>query len=418
MFLHVDVNSFYASCEKVFNPSLAGRPVAVLSNNDGCVVACSPELKQLGVKVGVPYFQNKHFFDRHNVHVCSSNYALYGDMSGRVMKTLATFTPDVEPYSIDEAFLEVNIPAPRDYHAFAARLRATLFQWTGLTAGVGVAPTKTLAKLANRAAKKTPGGVFVMPDDAAEFLRGLPVDEIWGIGERLAARLRAQGINTALQLAQTPQHVIRQSFHVGVARTSQELLGHPCLEPEDVEEPAKSAGCSRSFCHPLESPEPLREAIMHYTALACEKLRRDQLRASGVNFYFRHFDDYATRHETGGFLFGGTPFSQPLSDTSAIMRRIAPIFKKAYQPGRKYRKAGVLLYGLVPRGVTQPDLFLPPAETPRTDALNDFIDRLNRQRGRGTLFRLSEGVDRAWGMRREFLSPRYTTRWHDLPLAK
>ena len=418
MFLHVDINSFYASCEKVFNPRLAGRPVAVLSNNDGCVVACSPELKKLGVKVGVPYFQNKPFFDRHNVHACSSNYALYGDMSCRVMKVLATFTPEVEPYSIDEAFLEASLPEPGDYGAFARDLRATLLKWTGLSAGVGAAATRTLAKLANRAAKKSPGGVFVMPRDAAEFLRGLPVGDVWGIGERLAERLRGQGITTALQLAETPQHVIRQSFHVGVARISQELLGRSCVEPGDVEAPAKSAGCSRSFCHPLESPEPLCEAVMHYAALACEKLRRDKLRASGVNFYFRHFDDYAGRHQNGGFIFGGTPFSQPLSDTSAIMRRIAPLFAKAYQPGRKYRKAGVLLYGLVPRGVEQPDLFLPRAETPRADALNDFVDRLNRRHGRGTLFRLSEGIGRPWGMRREFLSPRYTTRWQDIPVAK
>ncbi|MCL1888822.1 MAG: Y-family DNA polymerase [Kiritimatiellaeota bacterium] len=418
MFLHVDVNSFYASCEKVFDPRLAGRPVAVLSNNDGCVVACSPELKRLGVGVGAPYFQNKAFFDRHGVHVLSSNYALYGDMSARVMKTLCAFTPDVEPYSIDEAFLEAVLPEPGDYGAFAGDLRATLAKWTGLTAGVGVAPTKVLAKIANRAAKKTAGGVFVMPRESAEFLRALPVGEVWGIGERLAARLRAQGVTTALRLAETPQHVIRQSFHVGVARISQELLGRSCLEPEDVEEPAKSAGCSRSFCHPLESMEPLREAVMHYAALACEKLRRDKLRASGVNFYFRYFDDYASRHQTGGFLFGGTPFSQPLSDTSAVMRRIAPLFARVYQPGRKYRKAGVLLYGLAPRRVVQPDLFLPPAETPRTDALNDFVDRLNRRHGRGTLFRLSEGVERPWGMRREFLSPRYTTRWQDIPVAK
>jgi len=418
MFLHVDINSFYASCEKVFDPRLAGRPVAVLSNNDGCVVACSQELKRLGVRVGVPYFQNKAFFDRHGVHACSSNYALYGDMSGRVMKVLAMFAPEVEPYSIDEAFLEASLPGPGDYGAFARDLRATLLKWTGLSAGVGAAPTRTLAKLANRAAKKTPGGVFVMPPDAAEFLRGLPVGEVWGIGERLATRLRAQGITTALQLAETPQHVIRQSFHVGVARTSMELQGHPCIEPGDVEQPAKSAGCSRSFCHPLESAEPLREAVMHYAALACEKLRRDQVRASGVNFYFRYFDDYADRHRTGGFIFGGTPFSQPLSDTSAVMRRIAPIFAKAFQPGRKYRKAGVLLYGLVPRGAEQPDLFLPRAETPQSDALNDFVDRLNRGHGRGTVFRLSEGIERPWGMRREFLSPRYTTRWQDIPVAK
>ena len=418
MYLLVDVNSFYASCEKVFNPRLAKRPVAVLSNNDGCVVACSPELKRLGVKVGVPYFQNKSFFDRHGVHVCSSNYALYGDMSKRVMQILGTFTPDVEPYSIDEAFLDVNIPGSQDCQAYAKQLRETLFKWTGLHVGVGVAPTKTLAKLANHTGKKLPGGVFVMPSDISSFTRSTPVEEVWGIGERLATRLREIQITTALQLAETPQHVIRQSFNVCVARTAQELSGHPCLEPEDWAEPAQSVSCSRSFCNPLETPGPLREAIMHYTALACEKMRREKMRASGVNFYFRYFEDYKNRHQNGGFIFGGTPFSQPLSGTSAIMRRIAPIFAKVFKPGLKYRKAGVLLYGLAPRTVEQPDLFLPRVETPKTDALNDFVDGMNRKYGRDTLFHLSEGIERPWGMRREFLSPRYTTRWQEIPIVR
>ncbi len=418
MYLLIDVNNFYASCEKVFNPQLANRPVAVLSNNDGCVVARSAELKKLGLKIGVPYYQNKRFFDDHNVHVCSSNYALYGDMSKRVMQILGTFTPNVEPYSIDEAFLEVTAQEPYDYMALGKRIRATLHQWTGLSVGVGIAPTKTLAKLANHTAKKLPEGVYVMPTDPRDFLRNLPVDEIWGIGERLGTRLKGLGITTALLLAETPQYVIRKSFTVQVARTARELLGHPCIEAEDMEEPAQSVSCSRSFCTPLTTPEPLREAIMHYAAIACEKLRRDKLRASGVNFYFRYFEDYKSRSETGGFIFGGTVLSQPLSDTSAIMRRIAPFFDRIYKPGVKYRKAGVLLYGLMPRDIEQPDLFLPRAETPERDALNDFVDDLNRKYGRDTLFRLSEGIDRPWTMRRELLSPKYTTKWADIPRVR
>jgi len=417
MFFHIDSNSFYASCEKVFNPNLAGRPVAVLSNNDGCVVACSAELKALGFKIGTPYHQNKEFFARHNVHVCSSNYALYGDMSNRVMRILGTFAANVEPYSIDEAFLETANNNRDKCVEFGRHIRATVLQWTGLPVSVGIAPTKTLAKIANRAAKKLPEGVFDMPADQRAFLETVGIGDVWGIGEGFAKRLRTIGITTAWRLAQTPQHIIRQYFTACVMRTAWALLGKPCLEAEDIAEPAQSAGCSRSFNAPLTSPDPLREAIMHYTAIACEKMRGDRSRAAGVNFYFRYFDDFKTRHRTGGFIFGGTPFKQPLSDTSEIMNLISPIFDKVYKDGLKYRKAGVLLYGLVPRDTWQPDLFIPPVP-PESDRLNDCIDALNRKHGRGSVFRLAEGTDRKWTMRRGLLSKRYTSNWNEIPVVK
>ena len=420
MYLLVDANNFYASCEKVFDPRLAARPVAVLSNNDGCVVACSAELKALGFKIGTPYHENRDFFARHNVHACSSNYALYGDMSARVMRILGTFAAEVEPYSIDEAFLETDAAAPGACVALAKRIRATVLRSTGLPVSVGVAPTKTLAKIANRAGKKSPEGVFAMPENPREaraFLNAVEVGDIWGIGEGFAKRLRTLGVDTALKLAEMPQPLIREHFNACVSRTAWELLGNPCLEAEDAAQPAQSAGCSRSFNAPLTAPEPLREAVMHYAAIACEKVRRDRLRATGINFYFRHFEDYKSRHQTGGFIFGGATFPQPMSDTSAIMNAIAPIFDKVYRPGLKYRKAGVLLYGLVSRDTWQPDLFMPPVP-PESDRLNDCIDALNRKLGRGAVFRLAEGTSRSWTMRRAHLSPRYTTNWDELPEVK
>ena len=417
MYFLIDANSFYASCERVFRPDLAGRPIAVLSNNDGCVVACSAELKALGVGIGVPYYQNKIVFERCGAFVCSSNYSLYGDMSNRLMRILGTFAADVEPYSIDEAFLRTPFDDRDECTALGKRIRATILQWTGLPVGVGIAPTKTLAKLANHAGKKTPEGVFMMPPDARPFLQTVPVGEVWGIGEGFAKRLRNIGITTALKLAETPQPIIRKYFNACVSRTAWELLGNPCLEEENAEEPAQSAGCSRSFKAPLTEPDPLREAIMHYTAIACEKIRRDRLRAGGINFYFRYFDDYKSRHETGGFIFGGAPFPQPISDTTEIMHRIEPIFDKVYQPGRKYRKAGVLLYGLSPRDTYQPDLFIPPVPE-ASDRLNDLIDNINKKKGRDTIFRLAEGIDRNWTMRRDLLSRSYTTNWKEIVQAK
>lgn len=417
MYVLIDVNNFYASCERVFNPRLRNIPIAVLSNNDGCVIARSAEVKALGIKLGAAYFEHKAFFKANNVYVCSSNYELYGDLSKRVMQVLEKFSPNVEPYSIDEAFLEVNFPDTFNYFEFGQQIRETILKWLDLPVGVGIAPTKTLAKIANHMAKKLPEGVFVMPADPQELLSKLPVEEVWGIGEKLSARLKKLGIQTAWQFGNTPQFFLQKHFNVCVVRTAREILGFPSLEAEDIAEPSQSISCSRSFSKPITLPEPLREAVMHYTAMACEKLRAEKLRASGINFYFRHFDDYKGRHQNGGFIIGGVPFQQPMSGTSEIMHLIGPVFSKIFVPGPKYRKAGVLLYGLIPKDIEQLDLFVPPI-SPESDKLNEMVDKLNAKMGRDTMFRLAEGVDRSWSMKREMLSPRYTTNWKELPIVK
>ncbi len=418
-----DANNFYVSCERAFDPRLEGKPVAVLSNNDGCVISRSPECKALGVEMGTPYFKLK----KAGLVFRSSNYELYGDMSARIAATLGTFTPDVEQYSIDEAFLHFDDGAGRragGWEALGKAIRARVLQWTGVPCGIGFAPTRTLAKIANHIGKKLPGGVFVMPEDPKVVLAGLPVEEVWGVGRRLAERLRRGGVSTAWELARCgPEFFRRGHFAVTVARTAMELRGTPATDADSLErEEMQSVGVSRMFGTPATEAQELEEAVSVYAASAAAKLRKGGMVASVANVYVQE----SAPQGTGGwkdenwwtpFLTVTVAFSSPTSATPEILSAVRPAVGRLFVTGKRYRRAGVLLCGLERAGQAM-DLFRgDPAKRPAAK-LSAAADAINARFGRRTVFFASEGTERKWRMKREMLSSRFTTRWNELLVAK
>jgi DNA polymerase V len=402
----VDANNFYVSCERVFDPRLRGKPVVVLSNNDGCIVARSNEVKALGIPMGAPVHQVRDLIQAHNIQVYSSNYTLYGDLSRRVMQTLEQFSPDVEVYSIDEAFVVLS----GDVAAIAQELRATVLQWTGIPASVGVATTKTLAKVANHLAKQ--GSGVCMLSDPTPMLAELPVGEIWGIGHRLSHRLQLHGILTALQLRDVELPWIQQLMGIVGVRLVQELRGISCLPLELCPMPRKSCCVSRSFGRPVEWLSDLKEAVATYGARAAAKVRRDDLRASVVTVFIttNRFKPDEPQYSNSAVV----QLHQPANDTFTLVQASLRAVEQLYRPGYQYKKAGVLLTELSPTALVQWDLFSDPAQQERRGALMRTVDSLNQQFGAGTVFCAAEGVKKEWGMRAERRSPCYTTRWKEL----
>ena len=417
MFALVDCNNFYVSCERVFDLSLVNKPVAILSNNDGCVISRSGELKTLGIKMGVPYFQLKPLIKAHGIEIRSSNYELYGDLSKRVMTVLGDFSPDVEPYSIDEAFLSLSLPDGAGYFAYGQQIRRRIMKWVGIPVGVGIAPTRTLAKIANHIAKKLPEGVFVMPEDNTALLAQLPVEDVWGIGHRLADKLNRLGINTAGQLKSQDDAFIRRQFNVCVARTVMELNGTPALDMDSIEEPCKSISCSRSFGHPVIDLRDLTEAVAVYTSTAATKLRKENQKAAGANVYFQYYPEYSNQALEGGITGTTVIFDFPTGDTGTMLNKIAAVLPGIFIEGRRYKKAGVVFYGLESAAAVQQDIFS-YAEASRRDKLYEAVDKINKQFGRKALFQLAEGVLRPWTMKRDHLSPKYTTDGTQIPEVK
>ena len=417
MFALVDCNNFYVSCERVFDYSLHNRPVAVLSNNDGCVISRSNELKALGVKMGTPFFKLKPFLQRYNIAVRSSNYDLYGDMSRRVMCILEEFTPDIELYSIDEAFLLFSHSEKVDYLKLAYKIRARVMKCTGLPVGVGFALTRTLAKTANHIAKDTGAGAYVMPSKNGEILKKLPVKEIWGVGRRFAKRMGQIGIHTAEDLSRQPENYLRKRFNVCVARTALELSGVSALESEDIQEPSKSISCSRSFSHPVTKFEHLAEAVAKYTAQAAVKVRKEKQKATGMSVYFQYYPDKGGSSYHGSSTASSIVFDKPVSATSEILTQVKKILPELFIKGKRYKKAGILFFGLEQNHNEQLDLFdfSNQLKSATNQKLYETVDKLNQRYGRGKVFHLSEGIDRPWQMKREHLSPQYTTNWAHLP---
>ncbi|MGE4564326.1 MAG: Y-family DNA polymerase [Victivallaceae bacterium] len=411
----VDGNNFYVSCERIFDLSLLGRPVGVLSNNDGCLISRSNEMKALGIAMGAPFYQLKPLISRYGLVFKSSNYELYGDISRRLIAALYEFTPDVEQYSIDEAFIEVRLSeSDGDFDRFGRKLRAALLQWIGIPCGIGFAPTRTLAKIANHIGKKLPDGVYVMPDDPAPVLASIPVVEVWGVGRRLAPKLEKLGIRTAGLLAAADENLLRREFGVQVARTALELRGVPAVEAVNPQDAAKSVSCSRSFGHPVTELGDLAEAVASYTARAAEKLRGEKLLAAGINVYFEYFAESRPVPLERGFSGTTVTFPSPTADTAAMLGQIGPKLKGIFLPGRRYKKAGVLFFGLESAVDRQLDLFSPAARSDRDERLAAAVDELNRKFGRNTVIHLAEGLAKPWAMKRDLLSPSYTTRWDQL----
>lgn len=421
MFALVDVNSFYASCETVFRPDLKGRPVVVLSNNDGCVIARSAAAKPF-VKMGEPYFKQKETFRRHGIVAFSSNYELYADMSNRVMTTLEEMSPRVEIYSIDEAFCDLTgVRNYCDLTEFGREVRTTVLQRTHLTVGVGIAQTKTLAKLANYAAKKwqrQTGGVVDLSnvDRQRKLLAALPVGEVWGIGRRISKKLEGMGIKTALDLADTDIRFIRKHFNVVLERTVRELRGEPCLELEEFAPVKQEIVCSRSFSGRITAYEEMRQAICSYASRAAEKLR-------GEHQYCRFISAFV---KTSPFAL-----NEPYYDNSASVKLLTPTqdsrdiigaatrcLDAVWKDGHRYQKAGVMLGDFFSQGVAQLNLFDDNAPRAGSERLMEVLDHLNAKDGKGTLYFAGQGIQQQWQMKREMLSPRYTTRFTDLLQVK
>lgn len=415
----VDCNSFYASCEKVFRPGLATRPVVVLSNNDGCVVARSPEAKTLGIGMGVPFFKVRDLCRQRGVAVFSSNYTLYGDMSRRVMTALAHWSPKIEIYSIDEAFLDLSGIDGADTEAFGERLTSTVRRWTGIPVSIGVAPTKTLAKIANRAAKSSGKGVhrlLTKPEQEA-CLQPLPVEEIWGISEKLGTRLRMCGITTAAQLRDADLRFLRNTFSITMERTARELNGEMCLPPDEAPPAKQSITVSRSFGDLLTELPDLEEAVATFAARAGEKLRAQGSVAGGIHTYirtnqFRRDDPQYTNACSIGF-------PHPSNHTNELIAAALEGLRAIYRPKHLYKKAGVILLDLQRQETVdaQGSLFAPPDARKRGDALMAVMDHLNREMGRDTVVFGSQRVEGAWAMRREWQGSRFTTNWEELPVV-
>jgi len=420
MFALVDMNSFYASCETAFRPDLAGRPIVVLSNNDGCVIARSAEAKKLGIKMGAPWFQLRETPFPQPLVIFSSNYELYGDMSNRVMTTLEEMCPRVEIYSIDEGFCDLTgVRNCRDLADFGREIRDTVWRNTRLRCGVGVAQTKTLAKLANRAAKEYPqtGGVVDLSNVERQrrLMALMPVEEVWGVGRRIAKKLEALGITKALQLADTDIRFIRKHFNVAVERTVRELRGESCLELEEFAPAKQEIVSSRSFGERITDYDEMRQAICSYAARAAEKLRSERQYCRYIAAFVKT-SPFALNEPYYGNQ-AGTKLLTPTQDTRDIIAAATRCLDAIWRDGHRYQKAGIMLGDFFSQGVAQLNLFDDHAPRAGSDALMTLMDTLNKQ-GKGTLYFAGQGVQQSWQMKREMLSPRYTTRCTDLPVVR
>lgn len=415
VFALVDCNSFYASCERVFRPDLQRTPIVVLSNNDGCVIARSADAKPF-VKMGAPYFQIRDVLKQHGILAFSSNYALYGDMSQRVMTVIEGLVPALEVYSIDEAFAELTgIPAGQ-VEALGRTLRAQVLKLTGIPTGVGIAGTKTLAKLANHAAKRwqrQTGGVVDILDPVRrdKLLRAVDVGDVWGIGRRMTEHLQAMNIKTAWDLAQADAWTLRSKFSVVVEKTARELRGTSCLELEEAAPPKQEICCSRMFGKRLKELAPIREAVATYAARACEKLRSQGSTCKRVRVSIRTgmFNPDEPKFARGQVM----ELPYPTDDTRLITKAAVQGLEALYRPGFAFSKAEILLLDLRQRGEYTDDLFA-PVQPAATERVMGVLDTINARWGRGTLRPAGVPATPEWGMRRDLMSQSYTTRLDQL----
>ena len=416
-----DCNNFYVSCERSFNPALNGQPVVVLSNRDGAIVARSDEVKRLNVGMGQPFFEIQQLRQEHGIHVFSSNYVLYGSLSARVMAIFGRFVQDVEVYSIDEAFLDLTgyESIYPDLTQFAHQLRATVMQWTRIPISIGLAPNKTLAKLANRLAKKQPdtNGVFMLStaEQIRQALDQVEVDDLWGIGRQYAAFLKKNGIRTALAFSECPDAWVQKHFTINGLRLVYELRGEVC-RTVDTQPPARKSVCvAPSFGDLVGDRATLHEALTNYVARASEKLRKQQL-AAGAMTVFLHTNRFrsAVGHYTNSRSFL-LPIPTNLIPELAHYANIA--LDQIYKPGYAYQKVGLILSALQPDTIQTPDLFEGELD-PRLLKLVPTLERLNQKLGRDRVRFASQGFDHPWKMKQRYLSPCYTTRWEDILITK
>ncbi len=415
----VDCNNFYVSCERVFRPDLLKKPVAVLSNNDGCIVSRSQEVKDLGIKMAVPIHQVQHLIKRHKIQLFSSNYTLYADMSDRVMQCLEAYTPQLEIYSIDESFLDLAGLCPHEAIAYGQQIKKTVQRYTGIPVCVGIAPTKTLAKLANYAAKKwhKTGGVVDLsePKRRERLMRLVPVNEIWGVGRQTAKRLQIMGIHSAYDFASQPIDAVQAHFNIVVARTVMELNAIPCLSVNDFAEAKQQIICSRSFKRRLTDYHELASALSSFCIRAAEKLRRQGSVACSINVAIRTNPHNVNEPQYQRSI--NIVLKQATSDTQKIIGIAKQLLRKIFKAGYRYQKCSVQLGHIQPKSQPgQLDLFGLSSAHDKSNRLMAAVDQINRRFPKG--ISSAAGIDNGWQTPVEYLSKRYTTDWNDLAVVK
>ncbi|XPV76457.1 MAG: Y-family DNA polymerase [Desulfovibrio sp.] len=420
-----DCNNFYVSCERAFAPHLHARPMVVLSNNDGCVISRSPEAKSLGIKMGAPAYQYKKFFQDNGVILRSSNYSLYGDMSHRVMTALSHFTERCCVYSIDESFLELHPLHKKTTTEYCLEICRKVHRWTGIPISIGVSTTCTLAKLANRIAKKskTLQGVFDLSEhpQTDEILRSVPIGDVWGIGRKSTEKLVRHNIQNALELRNAPATTIQQLLTITGRQTQLELQGKACFPMDDTPAHRKSIRTSRSFRQGITTREDLREALVCFGARAAEKARKEHLVAGHLHIYFR--TDRHKRQQASHCVKKAIVLQPPTADTSVIIKKVGELANSFFGEGHAYKKAGVTLSELRSTSQQQGDLLQlcqqnateQKHSATKSAALTSLIDNINGKYGKETVRYASTGVKRPWSMQRQYLSPSFTTNWKDLP---
>ena len=431
MFALVDGNNFYVSCERVFRPSLNGRPVVVLSSNDGCAIARSNEAKALGVKMGAPWFEIRHLEEQEGLVALSANFALYGDMSDRMMSIAAGLGPAQEIYSIDESFIGLD-GVRGDLTKRSHAVRDRINQWTGIPCGVGIGATKTLAKLANHIAKtaeRKPGSypeslatvcnLLNLPgSDVDAILAATDVGEVWGVGRRIGQQLRDAGVTSVLDLARLSPSMVRDRWSVVLERTVRELQGEACISLDDAPSPKKHIACTRSFGQPVTEVKPLIEAVSEFTSRAAAKLRR-QSGLAGQILVFAHTSPFRQGpHFSKSIVI---PLRRPTADTRHLVQAAVMGVTQIYKPGFKLSKAGVMLLDLMPDNVSQGEFDFGAPETRDRGRLMAAMDAINDRFGRGAIHvgsAVGVGAHRDWSMRQERLTPQYTTKFSDMPVAR
>jgi len=404
-----DCNNFYVSCERVFKPWLNKKPVIVLSNNDGCAIARSNEAKRLGIQMGAPYYQIKELCQKNRVSVFSSNYELYGDMSKRVVSILMRFTSEAEIYSIDESFL--NLDQIHDQIKIAQKMRKMVLKWTGIPISIGIGPTKTLAKMANRMAKKQDTGCLVIRESEKSLIGSVKVREVWGIGKMIEEKLKRIGIFTALDLINAPAPIIRKVGGAQLERTQKELQGLQCISIEQIPEPKKNVCCSRSFGRTVTDLEELEEGVANHAVRATQKIRKEGSLTYGLQVFimtnrFSKDPQYSNSKTIG--------FDEPSDDPIRILSTAKELLRSIYRKGYSYKKAGVLLLNLRTRDQDQGLLFRDHHDEKRNRFVK-ALESIKNTYGTSSTFLAAQGIDRPWDMKRQRRSPRYTTNWNEIP---
>mgnify|MGYP001345452028 FL=1 len=412
----IDCNSFYVSCERLFNPKIRKKPVVVLSNNDGCIVSRSNEAKALGIKMGEPYFKAKDIIVKNNVHVFSSNYSLYGDLSRRVMRTLKRFNSDIEVYSIDEAFIDLSNFPDNEVENVAQEIRATVLQWTGIPTSIGIAKTKTLSKVANHIAKKKQSGItnFIGVENIDPLLEKVDINDVWGVGKQLTKFYHKNGIYNAKQLKNKSNTWIKKSSNVLGSRTAMELRGISCIDIEKTKSKRKSCVVSRSFGQRVEKYQELKEAVAGYCLNASEKIRSESLIAKSITVFIRT-SPFQSRF---GYYSNSKTIDFPIgtSDSIEIVKTALTILESIFKNGYRYQKAGVLLSGLS-ESTNNKNLFSSEKDE-KINCLMKSIDNTNYRYGRSTLSLASAGVQKRWNSKRQHYSRIDTANFHCLPTIK